>query len=84
MTEDEMVGWQHWFNGHESEQTPGDCEGQRSQVCYSLWGCKESDMTEQLNSNMIKQKYNYLTHGSVVKIRWDDICKLSATVFGTR
>ena len=24
ITEDEMVGWHHWFNGHEFEQTPGD------------------------------------------------------------
>ena len=29
-TEDEMVGWHHWPNGHESEQTPGDSERQRS------------------------------------------------------
>ena len=28
MTEDEMVGWHHGLNGHESEQTPGDSEGQ--------------------------------------------------------
>ena len=28
MTEDEMVGWHHLFDGHESEQTPGDGEGQ--------------------------------------------------------
>ena len=27
-TEHEMVGWHHWLNGHESEQTPGDSEGQ--------------------------------------------------------
>ena len=27
-TEGEMVGWQHQFNGHEFEQTPGDNEGQ--------------------------------------------------------
>ena len=27
MTEDEMVGWHHQFNGHEFEQTPGDSEG---------------------------------------------------------
>ena len=26
-TEDEMVGWQDWLNGHEFEQTPGDGEG---------------------------------------------------------
>ena len=23
-TEDEMIGWHHWLNGHEFEQTPGD------------------------------------------------------------
>ena len=27
-TEDEIVGWYHQLKGHESEQTPGDCEGQ--------------------------------------------------------
>ena len=33
--EDEMVGWHHWFNGHEFEQTLEDAEGQESLVCYS-------------------------------------------------
>ena len=32
-TEDEMVGWHHWFNGHELGQNLGDDEGQRSQIC---------------------------------------------------
>ena len=41
-----MVGWYHRLNGHESEQTPGDSEGQGSLACCSLWGCKEPDMTE--------------------------------------
>ena len=27
-TEDEMVGWHHWLNGHEFEQVLGDGEGQ--------------------------------------------------------
>ena len=27
-TEDEMVGWRHQFHGRETEQTPGDTEGQ--------------------------------------------------------
>ena len=44
-TEDEMVGWHHWLNGHEFEQPPGDSEGQGSLACYSSWDCKESDMT---------------------------------------
>ena len=46
-----MVGWHHWLNGHEFEQALGDDEGQGSLGCCSPWGCKESDMTEQLNSN---------------------------------
>ena len=50
-TEDEIVGWHHWLNGHEFEQTPGDDEGQRSLLCFSLWGRKESDTTEWLNNN---------------------------------
>ena len=33
VTEDEMVEWHHRLNGHESEQTPGDSEGQGSLVC---------------------------------------------------
>ena len=37
-TEDEIVGWHHWLNVHEFEQTPGDSEGQRSLVCSSPWG----------------------------------------------
>ena len=46
MTEDEIVGWHHQFNGHEFEQTLKDCEGQGSLGHHSSWGCKESDTTE--------------------------------------
>ena len=49
MTEDEMVGWHHRPNGHEFEQVPGIGVAQGSLACCSLWGCKESGMTEQLN-----------------------------------
>ena len=31
------------------EQALGVGDGQGSLTCYSPWGCKESDMTEQLN-----------------------------------
>ena len=48
-----MVGWHHRLNGHEFEQTPGNDEGQRSLACCSSWGCKQLDMTKQLNSNNI-------------------------------
>ena len=43
MTEDEMVGWHHWLNGHE---LVGD--GQGSLACCSPWVRKESDLTEGL------------------------------------
>ena len=36
--DNEMVGWHHWLNGLESEQTLGDCEGQGSLACCSPWG----------------------------------------------
>ena len=43
-TEDEMVGWHHWLNGHKFEQTSGESEGQGSLACCSPWSCKELDM----------------------------------------
>ena len=49
MTQDEMVGWHHWLLGQVFEQALGVGDGQRSLVCYSQWGCKESDTIEQLN-----------------------------------
>ena len=49
MTEDGMVGWHHWLNGHEFEQALGDSEGQGSLECYSPWGRKDSDVTERMN-----------------------------------
>ena len=51
MTEDEMAGWHHQLNGHEFQQALGDCKGQESLVCHSLWGHKELDTTERLNNN---------------------------------
>ena len=60
ITEDEMVGWHHWLNGHEFEQAPGVGDGQGSLVCCSSWGHKESDMTEQLNWTILIHDYSCL------------------------
>ena len=49
MTEDEMVGWHHQLDGHESEQASGVCDGQGYLGCCSPWGHKELDTNEQLN-----------------------------------
>ena len=48
MTENQMVGWHHQLNGHEFEQALSVGDGQGSLACCSLWGCNESDTTEQL------------------------------------
>ena len=53
-TEDEIAGWHHWLNGHESEWTPGVGDGQGGLACCNSWGCKESDMTERLNWTELK------------------------------
>ena len=51
MTEDEMVGWHHQFNGREFEQAPGDGEEQGSLACCSPWSGKELDPTKRLNNS---------------------------------
>ena len=48
-TEDEMAGWHHWLDGHESEWSSGDGDGQGGLVCCNSRGCKELDMTERLD-----------------------------------
>ena len=50
-TEDEMIEWYLWLNGHEFEQTLGDDEGQGC----SPWSHKGLGITEQL----IKKTRNY-------------------------
>ena len=46
MTDDEMVAWHHWINGHEFEQALRDDERQGNLVSSSPWGLKESATTE--------------------------------------
>ena len=48
-TEDEMVGWHHWHNGHGFGWSPRVGDGQGGLACCGSWGHKESDTTEQLN-----------------------------------
>ena len=44
-----MAGWHHRPDAYEFEQAPGVGDGQGSLACCNPWGCKELDMTEQLN-----------------------------------
>ena len=53
MTEDEMIGWHQWLNGHEFEQAPGVGDGQGSLACYSPWGRRViHDWATELTDNI--------------------------------
>ena len=67
MTEDEMAGWHYQLYGHEFQQTMGDDEGQGSLACCCPWGCKELDMTWQLNYNNNCNKCSKLTDKSILQ-----------------
>ena len=41
-TEDEMVGWYHWFDGHEFEQALGVGDGHGSLVCWQSMGSQRA------------------------------------------
>jgi len=56
-TEDEMAGWHHRLDGHESGWTPGVGDGQGSLACCDSWGRKEPGMTEWLNWTELKDLF---------------------------
>ena len=53
LTEDEMVEWHYWLDGHEFEQALGVGDGQGSLACCSPWGCKRLDTAWPLNNNKL-------------------------------
>ena len=53
-----MVGWHHLLNGHQLGQTLGDGEEPEGLVYCSSCGRIDSDMTWQLNNNIILIHFN--------------------------
>ena len=60
MTEDEIVGWYPWIDGHGFEQAPGVNDGQGCLACCSPWSHKESDTTERLNWTSLLSSWYFL------------------------
>ena len=59
-----LVGWHHQLNGHESEHTPGDGEGQGSLACCSPWIAKSlTQLSDQ--PTKYKQPQHYLREHSL-------------------
>ena len=58
---------------------PGKFHEQRSLVGYSAWGCKESDMTEQLSTAQLLEM-NFLSHwSSEIVLIWFSFLKHIST-----
>ena len=70
MTDDEMVGWHHWPDGHEFEQAQGVGDGQGSLACCSPWVTKSptcvSDWTTTNNWKPIMSSL-------AVTVNWDHL-----------
>ena len=70
MTEDEIVRWHHWLNGHDFEQAPGVGDGQGSLACCSPHGSQRAGhewvtelncIVKTLSTNLTESfSYNYL------------------------
>ena len=70
-TEDEMAGWHHWLNGHESEWTPGDGDGQGGLVCCDSWGHKE------------RPRHDWATELNWLKLTWVNVYTVRLSSFHT-
>ena len=57
--EDEMVGWHHQLNGHAFEDS-GSWWWTGRPVCFSPWGSKELDTTEQLNWTILPRSFMFM------------------------
>ena len=66
-TEDEMIGWHHWFKGREFEQTLGDSEGEGHLAYCSSQGHKESDMTWDWTTTTKWWKYRKIIYEANIK-----------------
>ena len=58
-TEDEMAEWHHRLDGREFEWTLGDGGGEGALAWCDSWGCKELDMTEELNWTEWAVNFNF-------------------------
>ena len=68
--EDEMAGWYHRLDGHESGWTPGVGDGQGGLACCDSWGHKESDTTERLNWTELKEPWQLNAESDPGTTKW--------------
>ena len=70
-TEDEMAGWHHWLDGHESEWTPGVSDGQVGLACWDSWGHRVGhDWATELNWGCISGYLYFDLHIKWTCFKW--------------
>ena len=76
-TEDEMGGWHHWLDGHETEWTPGVGDGQGGLVCCNSWGCRVGHdwVTELKWTKLNNNKKCLLKIPLNIKIKFTNVLK---------
>ena len=68
--EHEMVGWYHWFNGHEFEQVPRDGKGQGRLTCCSPWGSKSKTQLSDWTITTMNDVIQYLSLFDLLHLVW--------------
>ena len=82
MTEDEMVGWHHWLNGHGFGWTWGVGDGQGGLAGCGSWGFKELDTTVRLNWTDSKKIHLRISLMYVIfKFFWTVPCQNPYNIF---
>ena len=74
MTEDEMVGWHHRFDGHEFEQALGVGDGQGSLVCCSPWKNHTTGKTKTIGKTIALTRRTFL--GKVMSLLFNMLSRL--------
>ena len=72
MTENEIVGWHHWLNGHEFGQALGVDDTQEGLVCCSPWCCRvEHEWVTEVTDLGLKALpvYNFFSYWKESKIK---------------
>ena len=77
VTENNMVGWYQWLNGHDFEQNTGDTEGQGSLVCCRPQGFKESQLSDWTKTTTTYSNgTDYLQVGNFEQTLYQNILRL--------
>ena len=77
VTEVETVGWNHRLTGYESEQTPGDSEGQESLACCNPWVAKSRTQLSNWTTTTISKTVWLYTSIFCISLGENNLCQIT-------